>query len=341
MSVTTEDFRRELRSRFAVATNGGKSQIEITASELHKSLGASQRHVLCCNAMKCYFDEALGDEILDTPPSGFGGRLRIRYVLPKDLVQKESSKKAMPRPMAKKSKLLRGRADDLINTFETCLDYFCAEQVFTGPCVYFHEKAIQIRNSYPTALATLADECFFDAVYATLTSWGMHRLGSGGAKLRDLPEIRQSFLDLSVDIEKLQHLRISEIPDEEVEATGKKIRYLIENLKVGANSTVLVAGTKALHHLLPALCPPVDRSYTLRFFYGSTQISRNEGVIFEEIFSELHHIARSCKELIARRLIEPQGMNSCESKIIDNAIVGYMKKHYGKEVTLEEDSEAN
>lgn len=339
MSVSTDDFRRELMSRFDIATNDGKTSIVVTASELHKSLKASQRHAPCCNAMKGFVDLENGDKILETPPSGKGGRLRICYKLPRvssllkpSLRQKQT---ASPTPARAKGSLLRNRVNDLIENFEECLNHFYAEAVFTGPCIYFHEKAIRIRNSYPTAVATLADEDFFDAVYATLTSWGMHKLGSKGAKLRDLKEIRQSFLDLSSDIETVQHLDLCDISDSDIELVGKKLRILIEKLKIGANSTILVPGTKAIHHLLPSLCPPIDRNYTLRFFYNQRQITRNEGEIFEEIFPEFHRIARSCKGTISRRLTDSHGMSSCQTKIIDNAIVGWVKREYGKEVTEE------
>ena len=342
MSVTTDDFRRALRVIFEVATNEGKSSIEVIASELHKKLRASQRHVLCCNAMKGYIDLTNGDEILDSPPSGYGGKLRIRYTLPRVHPQREPTAPVttpthtpLPPCARARGRLHKDRVDDLIKGFEGYLDFFYSEAVFTGPCVYFHEKAIQIRQGHPTAVATLTDGTFFDAVYATLTSWGMHRLGSKGAKLRDLQEIRQSFLDLSADIEKVQHLNLCDIPDVDIELVGKKLKIIIESLKVGANSTMLVPGTKAIHHLLPSLCPPIDRNYTLRFFYDQPQISRSEGKIFEEIFPEFHRIARSCKETITRRLTDHHGMSSSQTKIIDNAIVGWVKRHYRKEVTGE------
>lgn len=339
MSVSTADFRKELITRFDNATKKGETSIEVTASELHKSLKASQRHVPCCNAMKGYVDEKNGDEILDDTPSGFGGRVRIRYKLPRiSPLQKPPTvkpKTSLPAPAKAKGSLLRDRVDHLIENFEECLNHFYTEAVFTGPCVYFHEKAIRIRNSYPTAVATLDDDHFFDAVYATLTSWGMHRLGSKGAKLRDLQEIRQSFIDLSADIERVQYLVLCDIPDDDIEHVGKELRTIIEKLKVGAKSTILVPGTKAIHHLLPSLCPPIDRNYTLRFFYDQSQITKSEGKIFEEIFPEFHRIARSCKKTILRRLTDIHGMSSSPTKIIDNAIVGWVKSSYGKELTEE------
>ena len=41
----------------------------------------------------------------------------------------------------------------------------------------------------------------------------------------------------------------------------------------------IVANSKALHHLLPALVPPIDREYTFRFFYDRTMLTINERTV--------------------------------------------------------------
>ena len=43
-----------------------------------------------------------------------------------------------------------------------------------------------LRSSGETAVPGNT-ELFFDYLYATLASWGMHRMGKGKTKLRDLP----------------------------------------------------------------------------------------------------------------------------------------------------------
>ena len=150
----------------------------------------------------------------------------------------------------------------------------------------------------------------------------MHKLGSKGAKLRDLQEIRQSFIDLSADIEMVQHLDLCNIPDADIEHVGKQLRTLIEKLKVGANSTILVPGTKAIHHLLPSLCPPIDRNYTLRFFYDQRQTTRSEGNIFAGDISGISPSSPFLQEndFTPDELIVTDG--SSPTKIIHNAIVG-------------------
>ena len=42
----------------------------------------------------------------------------------------------------------------------------------------------------------------------------------------------------------------------------------ISGLRISASETQIVAGSRALHHVLPELVPPIDREHTIQFFYG-------------------------------------------------------------------------
>jgi hypothetical protein len=50
---------------------------------------------------------------------------------------------------------------------------------------------------------------------------------------------------------------------------------VMKELKVGVGKVLLVANSKALHHLLPDLVTPIDRNYALRFFVGRASIWRS------------------------------------------------------------------
>ena len=50
---------------------------------------------------------------------------------------------------------------------------------FGGPCVYFHHACLR------EATAAFLSERHIELLYATLTAWGMHRMGPGGAKLTE------------------------------------------------------------------------------------------------------------------------------------------------------------
>jgi hypothetical protein len=50
------------------------------------------------------------------------------------------------------------------------------------------------------------------------------------------------------------------------------LQPLYQALDVSESGATVVANSKALHHLLPRLVPPVDRQYTLRFFRQSISV---------------------------------------------------------------------
>ena len=64
-------------------------------------------------------------------------------------------------------------------------DAYYRAETFGGPSLYFHHRALATRQS-PASLAHL------EYVYATLASWGMHRMGTGGSRMRPGDDFRDS-----------------------------------------------------------------------------------------------------------------------------------------------------
>jgi hypothetical protein len=165
---------------------------------------------------------------------------------------------------------LRQRIDDrhpdlerLVGDFGRFVQTFATSGQFVGPSVYFHAKAIEVLRRHRTAVDALSDDLFFDYLYATLTSWGLHRMGPGNTRLRDIDELKASFRAQAESIERLQQLRIEQLGLGEVGAVAEDAWQIMTALRVGIGETLLVANSKALHHLLPGLIPPIDRNYTL------------------------------------------------------------------------------
>lgn len=216
--------------------------------------------------------------------------------------------------------------DLLISDFGRFVDTFEVSRQFSGPSVYFHVKALTTLQSHNSACDALSDDRFFDYLYATLASWGMHRMGPGRAKLGEMSELKSSFREQRRHIEQLQSLRIEDIGDDDVDDVASSIWEVLRELRVGVGETLLVANSKALHHLLPGVVPPIDRNYTLMFFVGRPYIYRGrDGDYFRAIFPLFHEIAIKCREDIEQRIRVPwQGMNTGVTKVIDNAILGFM-----------------
>ena len=226
-------------------------------------------------------------------------------------------------PSSQKVRLrIAGRVAELCRRFPESLARFDATDLFTGPSLYFHRKTIARRKAHVNVAELLEDAEFCDSLYATLTAWGMHRMGPGNTKLLDLDLIKASFRSQAASIQALDGRILGAGPESETSQIARAVWRIVESLRVSVAEARIVANSKALHHILPSLVPPIDREYSFRFFYGRNTLSIEEGLAFEEMFVELDRIARSCESEIRERI--GRGWHTSHSKVVDNAIVGYM-----------------
>jgi hypothetical protein len=173
----------------------------------------------------------------------------------------------------------------------------------------------------------LGDDAFLDHLYAILASWGLHRMGPGNAKLGDIDELKASFRAQASEIEQVQQLQIDQLDSDKVREVAEAAWAIMASLRVGIGPTLLVANSKALHHLLPGLIPPIDRNYTLRFFVGRPlHLSGRDADYFQVLYPLFQEIAVRCSGEIHRFIATPsEGMNTSVTKVIDNAILGFMR----------------
>jgi hypothetical protein len=171
----------------------------------------------------------------------------------------------------------------------------------------------------------LGDDAFLDHLYAILASWGLHRMGPGNAKLGDIDELKASFRAQASEIEQVQQLQIDQLDSDKVREVAEAAWAIMASLRVGIGPTLLVANSKALHHLLPGLIPPIDRNYTLRFFVGRPYIYR-AGTLTTSRSSTPCSGRSRCSGEVHRFIATPsEGMNTSVTKVIDNAILGFMR----------------
>jgi hypothetical protein len=215
------------------------------------------------------------------------------------------------------------RVTELIESFDGFCNAFDQANLFTGPSAYFHSETLALLRQHKSAGDAVIDKTFLESLYATLTAWGMHRMGPGGAKLVEFPVLVDSFRKLEQPIRKLSTLVLADLRVEEVKSVTEQVWAVISALNIGCGLTKIVAGSKALHHVLPELVPPIDREYTIRFFFHHTNLSQGDGVAFNEIYPRMHRIATECRGKIQARI--GRGMNTSPTKVIDNAIVGFVR----------------
>ncbi len=215
------------------------------------------------------------------------------------------------------------RVKELSNSFDHYLDVFQNSEPFIGPSVYFHNKTLEVLRNSSSARQALQTERFYEYLYATLTAWGMHRMGPGNTKLRNLDEITNSLQTQADKIERLEGISIFEVKD--AHSTARELWSILSCLQISIADFQIVANSKALHHLLPALVPPIDRTYTFCFFYTRTQLSISEEDAFREMYLQFCYIANTNKQQIKSCL--GKGWNTSETKVIDNAIVGFIQEN--------------
>lgn len=109
------------------------------------------------------------------------------------------------RPLGRVSTRDRARSsgEALVSDFDEYVQRFEASAAFSGPSVYFHERAIERRRLHATVGGLLADERFLEYVYAVLPACGMHRMGSQAAKVCEFSELVASLRSTAPLIEEL------------------------------------------------------------------------------------------------------------------------------------------
>jgi hypothetical protein len=209
---------------------------------------------------------------------------------------------------------MQGRVQDLIARFEDHLERFQTEEPFTEPSLYFHQKtrcmldrARLLGDCDAQAVAScIDDDSFLESLYATLTAWGLDRMGPLGPKLVNFKEFAATFRHHREPICELSSHRLDLLRDNEVAMVAGNIWGLIAELKIGKARKKIVSGSKALHHLLPDLVPPIDNAYTLKFFFGKRIISEaNEEHAFHLMYPRFREIGVACKGAIDKRLRTP------------------------------------
>lgn len=224
----------------------------------------------------------------------------------------------------------RKNVDALVETFADAVRSFEASNAFPGPSLYFHERAIARRRVAGSIDELFEDGLFWEYVYAVLPAWGMHRMGAQAAKVGGFQDMADSFVRQREALAALFDQRLSEVEAGNRANLAEAIWDVIANLSVSTSRTQIVAGSKALHHVLPDLLPPIDRQYTFRFFTGQKNIAHIGGrTAFMEWFPLICEVADTCRTHIQEALRRGGFMATGEAKIVDNAIIGFMQIHGG------------
>lgn len=207
---------------------------------------------------------------------------------------------------------------------------------FGGPSVYFHIQSIKEQNS------NFLSNRHIELIYATLASWGMHRMGDPEetkAKLVEFSDFKNSILNQRKRLSEFIYARMDACTPEEYASYINEIKDIYCGLKVSISDATIVAHSKTLAHILPHLIPPIDRQYTIRFFTQDNKdfftdsgkykiVSLPQGIdaqfdAFLDYSCRMKVLFDQCDYQMFT--INKESFNTSYPKIIDNLIMAFVK----------------
>ncbi len=222
----------------------------------------------------------------------------------------------------------------LLQSLEVAHVAYYRAGTFGGPSLHFHLRALEAGKDADFGR-------FAESAYAVLAAWGMHRMGRGGSKMCEFEDFKASLKPLWPAVLRLQQAT----PENLDEAGWREMSEVFRGIHCMATGTSLVGNSKVMAHALPNLVAPVDRQYTLRFLFGSTNIANH----LEREWEKLQMILRDFFYPILRA--EPFKQKAREwqerrtefrwdtspLKIADNLVIGLLKSE-GVDGTVPESS---
>ncbi|MCK4828690.1 hypothetical protein KA005_73850, partial [bacterium] len=210
--------------------------------------------------------------------------------------------------------------DILVNTEKYHSAYYRAEK-FKGPSLYFHRRSLEARR-------TEKFETFLEYIYATLASWGMHRMGKGGSKMQSFEVFIESIMSVESLIDEAESFDFRNIQS----IDWFLLEKIFRNISVMASGTSLVGNSKVMAHLLPNIVPPIDRQHTLLYLYGKTNIKNDldhEWKLMKEIIRDFF-VPIACNKAFLKKTIawiDDQlsfPWDTSVFKLIDNLVISVM-----------------
>lgn len=215
---------------------------------------------------------------------------------------------------------------ELLRNLDAAHAAYYETAVFGGPSLHFHLRALAAAQARDLA-------SFSEAAYAMLASWGMHRMGRGGSKMREFDEFAASLTAVWPLVMKLQDT----LPHELTNHHWDDLAALFFGIKAMATGTSLVGTSKVIAHALPKLVAPVDREYTLTLLFGNGQIRNDKQAEWATLRRILQHFfypvsaspSFAAKAEAWMKQAARFKWDTSPLKVVDNLIIGLQKRTSG------------
>jgi len=216
----------------------------------------------------------------------------------------------------------RYKISDIITNAEKYHKAYYDAETFRGPSLYFHRQSLEMSCSANF-------ELYLEYIYATLASWGMHRMGKGGSKMQSFDVFKESILKIKDKIGKTRKIKYQKV----TELDWRLLEEIFRGIKVMASGTSIVGNSKVMTHIVPNIVPPIDREYTLRYLKGNTNIRNGidyEWKLMKEIILEFFIPVAKDAGFVnkAKAWISNQSKYPWDTsifKVIDNLVIGARK----------------
>jgi hypothetical protein len=211
---------------------------------------------------------------------------------------------------------IQEQLDRLVDRFPHYLEAFDANPAFQTYQMKAHRDAIRRRRNLGSVANALDHADFLQEIRDVLIAWDMGKRGS------ILVDPSQFVAALRQAAPVLTALEIEAIDDTTLsDTTVNQLADLVDTLAIVQNKARIVPVTKALHHLLPDLVPPMDRTYTGWFFgLHNSEIQRYTRQCFTKMFLQLRSVA--IRVPLATYEFDDRWRTS-RTKLLDNALIAY------------------
>lgn len=194
------------------------------------------------------------------------------------------------------------------------------------PSIYLYQKIFEKQSKVNYQIEKLiSDREFLELIYVTLVSWNMNMRG---AKMVDMDTFIESIQGRRKNISQLNDKELHLLSENEFERVLKLAKPLFMGLKVMKSKSKIVGVSKTLHFLLPRLFPPMDRKYTMNFFYGHNNYfndGNRESDSFSILLREFYKIIKKLD--LNSKDVNNVLWNTSVPKLVDNAIIGYISSN--------------
>lgn len=218
------------------------------------------------------------------------------------------------------------RIAELCDDFQGCLRFY-EDNLLDPDALTPHRNAIKARNAFESVSAAIDSRDFVvnylrPAVIALrLDPQARFRMVSADEMFSRLKRHQSAFVDLEPHT-------VADLGSPEL---IHAMYSLIESLQLSRTKAQVFTGTLTLHHLLPKLMPPVDHRFTGAFFrlnHYHFSVGAHKGLtrLLNGLAAIVDRLDERHGEGYLPGLVGGMDWATSETKLLDNAIVGYMKR---------------